>query len=65
MLSLMILLKFVLMGGNIYSIINMSQHKGMISFATVTANQLRIVNLYKNLKHKVLKRNENVYFNNV
>jgi hypothetical protein len=53
------------MDGNIYSIINISQHKGMISFATVTATQLRIVSLYKNLKRKVLKCNKNVYFNSV
>jgi hypothetical protein len=39
----------------------MQRHNGMNLAKIVTANQPRIINRHKNLKHKIFRRNENIY----
>jgi len=41
----------------------MTQHNGMDSITTVMASQACTINNDKNLKHSILQRNANTYFN--
>ena len=48
--------------GSTLSNIGMSQHNGMNAIKIVTASQASIICKYRNLKHKILKCNVNIYF---
>ena len=63
MLLVFKLTNFTIFNSNTLSIIGMSQHNGMNSIKIVTASQASIVCKYRNLKHKILKYNANMYFN--
>ena len=41
----------------------MQQQYGINFTTVVTGNQTGIINMYNNLKHKILRCNANIYFN--
>jgi hypothetical protein len=49
--------------GTIYITIYLSKYNGINSIKIVTVSQTRVISKHKNLKHKVLKCNANIYFN--
>ena len=49
--------------GDIQNIIEMQRHTWMDVIKIATATQSRVINKYKNLKHKMLKCNTNIFFN--